>query len=169
MNKFVKWGLVGYGALIVAKGVQIALANRSLAQKEVEEVFGYEVIRGNELMKAQGMKIAGAFIFTDGSKKIIVDDTFFTFSDTVQQAILAHEQAHIDLGHLDNMTGTNNAKRALIALSGGVQDIELEADACAVEKVGKHVMVLALTKLLTVRGVNKKEIRRRITAIKALA
>lgn len=168
MNKFVKWGLIGYGALVVAKGIEIAVKGSKLASVPVENVHGYMVLRDTGVMKAQGMKVASAMVFTDGRQHIVVDDEFFLLPVTVQRAVLAHEEGHIKLGHLNNITATNNVKRSLIAVTGGVQDIELEADRYASSVVGEAVMVNALYHLLKVKGVNKKEIRLRILALKSV-
>lgn len=165
MNKFVKASLIGYGALIAVNVTKVLVSNIRLGKQDLETVHGYSVMRDTGVMKANYMRVASAMVFTDGSKRIVVDEFFFTLPAHAQRAILAHEEAHIVLGHLDNITKMNQAKRAMSSIKGGVQDIELEADAYAADKVGTEVMISALTSLLTIKGVNKKEIRSRINAL----
>lgn len=166
MNKFFKYGLLAYGTLIVAKTVEVLLNNIKLAQQQQEEIHGYMVLRDTGFMKTSGMAVAAVVIFTDGTKKIVVDDSFFEISPLSQQAILAHEEGHIVLEHLDNVNQLNVVKRSLISATGGVQAIELEADAYAASQVGHAVMISALSELLIkVNRINKKEIRNRIAIL----
>lgn len=167
MNKWVKLGLIGYGALVAVKTIEIVSTNRRFANQSAMELYGYEVSRDTGLMKQFNMKLASAMTFTDGSKKIVVDDSFFDMPVYVQKAILAHEEGHIVLNHFDDIDLLNKAKRSLVSATGHVQQVELDADLYAAKKVGKQDMINALSYLMAVKGVNVKELRNRIQALRS--
>lgn len=165
---------VGIYAVIVGVGVVIGIhrVNKEFEQARLSTggrrqvvVHGVEVIHDTHGLRMLGIRVAGACRSLLGTYHIVVDDSFFTFDDVVQQGILAHEQGHLALGHIENLKENNIAERTRISRMGGVQDIELEADAYAVGIVGKANYLRTLNALLTLPGCDRKEIQARIRAI----
>lgn len=125
----------------------------------------------------------GAIAIVMGTN-VYTDVHFRNMSKSTQKAILAHEMGHYKCNHTPSITYTYDRlihiltdrlihiltytyNRLIHILKGKVLPMELEADAYAVNVVGKENMIKALLELKQyLKGVSAKEIDLRIKAIK---
>jgi hypothetical protein len=127
-----------------------------------------QYVHDNAAVYGAKTRIAVVGLYSDGSKRISVEDDFFKLSSPAQRAILYHEYAHIELGHLDSVVGSNNKSRRKCAANGAVDQYEAEADMRAALQVGVVNYMNALHELSRVPYVNKKEIELRISLLQSL-
>jgi len=106
---------------------------------------------------------------SDGNHMVIVNEAFGEFPERVRKAALAHEAAHIKLGHLEE----NMFKIILSKFSTRLRiKGELQADRCAVEELGADprdlaevLRAIAKVQEETVGEVTDKTLERRIEAL----
>lgn len=133
-------------------------------ERQFKRVHGVLVLHDHHALRMHYLIIGAAMLFTDGSKRIVVDDYFFLLDDISQRAVLAHEEGHMVLGHLDT-PNIDPTERHQYAARGEVHPTELEADAYAASKVGVEDVVHMLTELCTLPGItpaSEKELHNRM-------
>ena len=103
--------------------------------KEEEKVIGRFKVK-----MAMSFWIAVSAITKEGVI-LYTPDFFKSFSEDDQEAIVAHELGHLNLGHTNKNLRFALLRRNLCQLVGLVQKEELEADQWAAEQVGKDRMI----------------------------
>jgi len=153
MNKFFKQ----FKAQVSA---QIEVRQRLLWYPNILTTQGFQVIHDNTLMLAMTAQVAAAAMMTNGTRIIIVDDSFLTLSEKTQLFILHHE-----MGHHAHQHKEKRMVRVIQGLLGMVSKNEQQADAYAVFMVGKQAAMDALGELQQIMPHNM-ELRTRINIIR---
>ena len=161
--------MLGANAVIASLTVVKAIRTANAVKKAEVLVIGGHTVKVDKygFMKSAHAAVAMVAEMKDtGKYQIFVDESFLSLDKDVQLAILAHEDGHIKLGHLENVGALNAYKRAIESLKGA-QKIELEADAYAATVVGVDSMIKALEALMALDiPLNKREIDYRIKTLK---
>ena len=165
MDAVVKVAQTAKFTVDVVKSMHVC-ATKNENELVFKEIHGKRVVVDKHLLLGNGVTIAAVLPLPINGWTIVVDDAFLKLSEASQKAILAHEEGHVELGHIYKITQENVKERAREIKAGRVQAIELEADRYAADKVGEKVMIEALYELCDVFPlVNYLEIVRRVEAL----
>ena len=132
-----------------------------------KELHGLYIYTCNDFVNIYvGTKLPGAIVtkvqtlFFNVIEAVIVNDKFWELDDDTQKAVLAHEEGHIKLGHLNKNIGFETIKRMFKETK-----IEFEADEYAARKLGKEPIIKMLE---TMKSLGVKRLGKRISAIKSM-
>lgn len=145
-----------------------AFKNNLVAVDTIVTENGQIYIANSDVFLAANGIIGAAAVRTNIGPFIVMTNK--AISETLKSFLLAHEEGHIILGHLDSIKKGNLFKRILSAYFS-VQKIELEADTYAVKKLGKKEVVKALREFHNSEKLplsTKIELSKRIKAVKNL-
>lgn len=170
---------------VIAASIEGVKAQYRMATMETEvsqaTINGVDVMVQDDAILATGglYALAGKNLF--GESQIFVSNELLTAPEHVQNFVVAHEQGHIELGHLPEgqmsfgQLVEGQAKNMLRGVQGAIGQVdkrELEADAYAAEKVGVDNAIIALIDIKYAaiekygRTATIKEIDNRINALK---
>lgn len=151
----IRWNDITKAMQAVKSGTNITNIVKYVCLSSGKEIA---VLHDTNLVYAHGMLCACTMKNRFGYDIIVVDGVFMTFNENVQNALIHHELAHIEMKHSENI---NKVKYMLTNLFT-VPKIEYEADEYAAKIVGLDNMVDALKCLMDTYYLNDYVIKKRI-------